>query len=133
MDFLPEPSSSIEILSPSPFCSKHHTTYHVLQLQLILALISVSKQSNVLGVSCLVCVDDAAFLVPFLRVECLHDVVFFSLPLYTKYARCNSIIGFLDKSLGLSSHQKRTGCNSSSLAVAQVCEFLLYLRGYCNF
>lgn len=40
-------------------------TYHVQQLQLILALISVSKQSNVVRASCLICVEDAAFLVIF--------------------------------------------------------------------
>lgn len=101
----------------------------------MLAVISLSKQKNTLRVSCLICVENSCFQNVFwifnslLGVECFHDVVFLSL--YTNCIQYNSVVGALHKSLALSFHQKRAGCNSAILAVAQVCEFLLCVSGYC--
>lgn len=62
-----------------------------------------------------------------LGVECFHDVL---LSLCTNHIQYNSIVGALHELLALSFHQKTAGCNSSILAVAQVCEFLLYVGRY---
>ncbi|XP_021243692.1 threonine synthase-like 1 isoform X2 [Numida meleagris] len=85
----------------------------------MLAVISLSKQKNTRRASCLICVENAVFLLNLFTFE--WSVFMMScLSLYTNYIQYNSIVGVRHKSVALSSCQKRIGCNSSILAVAQV-------------